>query len=284
MASGLAVRTCLRAWLISGLACLIFVAAVPPLYAGSNDKEEWDEYKLRIDAFWFNANPSGTLEGVGHSGILDFHRDFGLSSYPTFSGKIDWKFTRKNHLFFAATPFYRTRQFVLNRTIVFQGQTFNAGSAAKGTLDVLGLAPGYEYDFIRRKRGHLGVLVQLDLFDVTGTLATAAQVQNGVARVAASSSGSLRAPIPVAGPDVRFYLLPNSSRLFVTGNVLGMYLFGYGNFISTFDTAGVTLTKHLSVRGGYQLGSRLNVNANKSSRVGLSLTQKGAVAGLEVSF
>ena len=37
-------------------------------------------------------------------------------------------------------------------------------------------------------------------------------------------------PIPVAGPDFRFYILP---KLFVDGNLFGMYLFGYGNFVST---------------------------------------------------
>jgi hypothetical protein len=262
---------------------LALVAAVPQLYAADKDKEDFDSYKLRVDGFWFYTQPSGNITSAGHNGQVDFNRDFGLGSYSTFSGEVDWKFTRKNHLFFAATPFDRTRQFVLNRTVVFRGQTFDVGLAASGELYVLGLAPGYQYDILRRKRGHLGIRVQLDLFDVTGTLKSVAQVSNGVFHAAQSSSGSLRAPIPVAGPDVRLYLLPNSSRLFVTGNVLGMYLFGYGNFISTFDTAGLTLTKHLSVRGGYQLGSRLQVNTS-SSRIGLSLTQKGPVAGLEVSF
>lgn len=83
------------------LAALVFAGTVPPLDAGGNEKEGWDSYKLRVDAFWFNANPSGTLEGAGHNGIIDRKRDFGLSSYPTFTGKLDWKFTRKNHLLFA---------------------------------------------------------------------------------------------------------------------------------------------------------------------------------------
>ena len=92
----------------------------------------------------------------------------------------------------------------------------------------------------------------------------------------------MRAPIPVLGPDVRFYLLPNSSRLYVTGNVLGMYFFGYGNFVSTFDTLGLTVNKHLGIRAGYQLGTRFNVN-NKANRIGLNLTQKGPTVGLEFS-
>jgi hypothetical protein len=266
------------------LTLVVLVGAVPEqLFAGDNDKEDWDSYKLKFDGFWFYTQPTGSFEGAGHRGFVDFHSDFGLSNYSTFSGKIDWKFTRKNHLFFAATPFNRTRQFVINRTITYQGQTYDVGLSASGTLNVLALAPGYQYDFIRRKRGHLAAVVQLDLFDVTGTLTSQAQVTNGVLHASQTSRGSLRAPIPVAGPDVRLYLLPNSNRIFVTGNVLGMYLFGYGNFISTLDTAGVTLAKHLSVRGGYQLGSRLQVNT-KTTRVGLSLTQKGPIAGIEVSF
>jgi hypothetical protein len=52
----------------------------------------------------------------------------GFNSYPTFVGKFDWKFTRKNHLYFVATPFNSSRQIVLDRTIDFQGQTFVGGA------------------------------------------------------------------------------------------------------------------------------------------------------------
>ena len=64
-----------------------------------------------------------------------------------------------------------------------------------------------------------------------------------------------------------------------------MYFGAYGNFVSTADTIGWTLTKHLSINAGYQLGSRLVVTNNSSSdRIGLRLTQKGALAGAEFSF
>ncbi|HEY6264237.1 MAG TPA: hypothetical protein VIW93_05495 [Candidatus Acidoferrum sp.] len=47
----------------------------------------------------------------------------------------------------------------------------------------------------------------------------------------------------------------------------------------------MTLTKHLSLNAGYQLGSRLVVNNNNSSkRMGVRLTQQGAIVGLEYSF
>jgi hypothetical protein len=154
---------------------------------------------------------------------------------------------------------------------------------ASARLESYFVAPSYQYDIIRRHRGHLGIAFQLDLFYIKGTLKAAAQVNNGVPQIAQASSSTLRAPLPVAGPDFRFYLLPGSNRLFVAGNVLGMYFFGYGNFISSIGTVGFALNKHLNVQGGYQLGSRFDIK-NTSDRIGLNLTQKGAVAGLEVSF
>jgi hypothetical protein len=267
------------------LLCLVFfglIAAVPQLRAADN-ADDYDSYKLRLDAFWFYAQPTGTFSGTRANGSFDLQADVAFQSYSTFTGRVDWKFTRKNHLFFSATPFNHSKSFMATRTVMFQGQTFDVGVAASAELKVNAYAPGYQYDVIRRKRGHLGIQAQLDIFDVQGTLSATAQVVNGAPHASQRAQGSLRAPLPVAGPDVRFYVLPNSSRLYVTGNLLGMYFFGYGNFLSTIDTVGLTVNKHIGVRAGYQLGTRLNVNS-KTDRIGLNLTQKGPVVGAEFSF
>jgi hypothetical protein len=144
------------------------------------------------------------------------------------------------------------------------------------------IAPGYQYDIFRRRRWHLGLAVQFNLFNSQASLFAAAQVNTNNQVISAKKS--LLVPIPVAGPQARFYLT-NSPRVYVEGNLYDMYFFGYGNFVSTSDNVGVTLTKHLSVNAGYQLGSRLNVNVDrKKDRLGLSLTQKGPIVGAEVSF
>jgi hypothetical protein len=247
------------------------------------DKEDFDTYKLRIDAGWFYSNPSGSLHGTNDSGSIDLTKDLGFNSYSTFSGKVDWKFTRKNHLYVTIIPLDTSRQTVLSRTFTFQGQTFTAGLTTSSSLDTFAVAPGYQYDFIRRKRGHLGLALQIDLLDTTAKINAAAQITgDGVQHAAVSASRSLLAPIPVAGPDLRFYLT-NSPRLFVQGNVLGMYLFGYGNFVSTVGNVGFTVSKHFAILAGYQLGQHLVVD-NTNNRLGLHLTQKGAVVGLETSF
>jgi hypothetical protein len=273
-------RISLRARLVFVVALFALVAAVPQLHAGDKDKEDWDAFKLRFDLFWFYSEPTGSFTSKGNTGSLDLQKDIGFNSYSTFDGKLDWKFTRKNHLYFIGTDFDQSKTVTLNRAVVFQGQTFAVGSTATGNLSALVLIPGYQYDFIRRKRWNLGVQVQLDIFDVSGSLSAAAQVNHGVPQSAVFSSGELRAPVPVAGPEIRFY---PARHFFVTANVLGMYFFGYGNFVSSQGTLGLKLTKNLAIRGGYQLGSRFNINT-KSNRLGVSLTQKGALAGLEISF
>jgi hypothetical protein len=88
---------------------------------------------------------------------------------------------------------------------------------------------------------------------------------------------SLRGAIPIV--FILLLMLPKQLRAQQSDD------WGYGNFVSTSDTIGVTLTKNLSLNGGYQLGSRLVVDNNDSSkRIGVRLTQKGAIVGLEYSF
>ena len=268
---------------LSGM--LLFAGLSSTSFSQSTEHEDYDNYKLRIDAAWYYANPSGSLQGTvssGATGTVDLNKDLGLPSYSTFAGKADWKFTRKNHLYLLGSPFNMSHQTVLNRTFTFQGQTFTAGLASASTVDTTFIAPGYQYDFIRRKRGHLGLALQLDFFNSKATITAAAQVVGGVSRPAVSASGSLLTPMPVAGPDFRFYLT-KSPKLFVAGNLFGMYLFGYGNFISSSGTVGFNVAKHLAAIGGYQLATHLEVN-NASDRIGFHFTQKGAVAGLEASF
>ena len=52
-----------------------------------------------------------------------------------------------------------------------------------------------------------------------------------------------------------------------------MYFFGYGSFVSSVGLVGVTLTKHISINGGYNLASHLTVNV-ASDRLGLQLVAK----------
>lgn len=273
------VQSCLKV-----LTLLLLVTTGAPLLHAQTDTE-FDSYKARISAFLFYSSPSGNIQGNSDTTAVDLNKDLGFNSYSTFTGKVDWKFTHKNHFYLVGSNYDHSKQKVLERTIEFQGQTFNAGATVNAQLNAPEIAPGYQYDIIRRKRGHLGVGVQIDLFNVSSSISATAQVTgDGVHQAAAVAKGSLLAPIPVAGPDFRFYLT-DSPRLFVEGQVNGMYFFGYGDFAATADDIGFTISKHLSLNAGYQLGSRLVVkNSASNNRIGLRLTQSGAIVGIEASF
>jgi hypothetical protein len=275
-------RLCRGSFLVAAFA-FAFLTAAPLLHAG-DDSDEYDNYKVRGDLFWFYSSPSGSFQGSDSTDRIDLQHDLGFGNYSTFTGVLDWHFTHKNHLTFTYSPFQQSRNAVLNRTVTYQGQTYQVGAAVRANLRADLYAPGYQYDIIRRQRGHLGVGVQIDLFNAKASLSAHAQVTGGGNfQPSAYGSASLLAPIPVAGPEYRFYIT-NSPRLFVEGNVYGMYLFGYGNFVSTTNDLGFTINKHLSVNAGYSLGSRLVVNNQAATRIGLRLTQQGAVVGLEGSF
>jgi hypothetical protein len=274
-----AVRIARFVGVVYGL-CLLF----GPKLLGQS-VEEFDSYKLRLEGFWAYSSPTGNFQGAADSGAVNLTTDLHFGSYSTFAGKVDWKFTHKNHLYVLAIPFNSDRAVVLDRTIVFNGKTFEAGLNVQANLRSPMYGFGYQWDVIRRRRGHVGLAAQFNVFDSHASINAAAQVTgSGMHQAALYASDSLVAPIPVAGPEFRYYLT-NSPRVFVEGDVYGMYFFGYGNFVSSFGTLGVNLTRRLSVNAGYQLGSRLVVKDDISTnRLGLTLTQKGPLVGLEFSF
>jgi hypothetical protein len=260
------------------LLCLSF-STVPPLY--SQQGEDLDKYKWRFDAQWWFSRPSGFVEGKGHHGAggeFDLSKDLHFGSYSTFSGLADWHFKRKHHLIIGLSPVSYSKSETLTRTIDFQGATYNVGERVSVNLRSLSFAPGYQWDFIRRNRGYVALVVQINLLDTDAKI-TGTAVVNGSVVPTHTESGSFFAPLPVLGPKTRWYLT-NSDRLSVEGAFNGMYFGPYGDFYSARATGIVALTHHWRVLAGYQLGSRLSIHGS-SSNIGLRLTQKGAVAGIE---
>lgn len=274
----------LSRFLVASIPVAFLLLSAVPSTLLAQEHEDFDQYKLKLTGDWFYSNPSGRLQGQAENAPIDIQKDLGFDSYSTFVAKADWKFTRKNHLYVSFSRLNSSNQMVLERTIVFNDQTFEAGLETQSSLDVVFASPGYQYDIIRRKRGHLGLGVQFNLMNTSAKISAQAQVtgSGGTQASAISARGSIFAPIPVAGPQFRFYLT-NSPRLFVDGDIYGMYLFGYGNFLSTNDYVGISIAKHLALTAGYQLASRLVVTP-QANRIGLHMTQQGAIVGLEFPF
>ena len=262
------------------LALAIFLIAGLGLgYA--QDNKDLDNYRWRVQGDWWFSHPSGFFGANGSNNYFDIDRDFRFANYSTFSGKIDWRFRRKHHFLFTIAPVTSSSTATLNRTIEFQGETFEIGSQVTANLRSLSFSPGYQYDIVRRDHGFLGLEVDFAMLYTEGTLKAAASV-NGQGAVK-SASNSLFAPLPVVGPAGRWYPLHDSNRLSLEGSVRGMYFFGYGDFLTARGTLGVGLTRRLAFRAGYQMGSRLTIQGT-SDQIAIRVTQKGPTAGIEYSW
>lgn len=302
---------------VSQLFCAVLfigVTVVPQAQAKDKvDKPEkvytdGDPYKFRVTGDWWFSNPTITLKGNSTENPIDFNKELGFDAYSTFNASADWHFTRRQHILFNVSPSQQSKTHTLQQDIEFNGKTFEAGSSVKASTKNLTFAPGYEFDFLRNDRGHLGLVVQINLMDISAKITGQAVVETpddvlpatlrpaavhpvplvvpkpaDTETVESTASGSIFAPLPVGGPEGKYLFIKGTDKLYAQGFVKGMYFFGYGNFISTRATIGGQIWKKLEVYAGYQLGSRLAIHGTES-RLDVRFTQNGPVVGGSYSW
>jgi hypothetical protein len=256
----------------------VFLVTTPAVRAAQG--EDLDVYKWRVTALWWFSNPTGSFTGKNNSGTFDLHRDFGFGSYSTFSGNIDWRFKRKHHLIFGVSPVVSSRTTTLQRTIEFQGVVYDVDTKVSADVKSFAFAPGYQYDIIRRDHVSVSFATQVNLLNTSADLSGTVTV-NGQSETR-KASGSLFAPLPTLGTRIRWYPA-HSSRLAVEGSFQGMSFFGYGNFMSARGTANIAMSRVWRLNLGYQMGTRLRIDTG-TNEIGIRLTQKGPVAGVEASW
>jgi hypothetical protein len=87
----------------------------------------------------------------------DLVKDFQFGSYSTFTGGADWHFKKKHNLLFNASPISSSRTSTMSRDITFRGVTYDVGATVTMDLTSIALAPGYQWDFIRRRQGYVAL-------------------------------------------------------------------------------------------------------------------------------
>ena len=262
------------------LIAVLFCLTAPSLVR-AQDANDLDNYKWRVDANWWYSHPSGYFGDNRTNNYFNVNKDFGFGSYSTFTGKLDWHFAHKHHFLLTGTPNSNSKTNTVSRTITFGGQTFDVGAAVSANVDSINIAPGYQYDIIRRDHGFLGLEVDFNFIETTAKLALSGNVNGSGGAV--SGSKSFWAPLPDFGLAFRWYPLHDSNRLSFGGSFRGMPFFGYGNFMTGRADVGVGLTKHLNVRGGYEMGSRLSIHGT-ADQVAVQLLHRGPTAGIEFAW
>jgi hypothetical protein len=273
-----------------GLALLFSCVAVSNLYAQrASDQLVFfndNDYKVRVSAYYWHADPSGNFTELRNGqGTLPFNAGTGFDDYPAYYGEVDWLFAEKQHIILDISPNSVSKTANIAKTITYQGTTYTAGASVTTKLNAFSVAPGYQLDFIRNARGHLGVLGEVSLLDAKATLNGEATIssEQGTATQTASVSKSEFVPLPALGLEGKFFLSPYSTRFYLEGNFKAGYYFSYGHAYAAKADLGINVYRALDFKVGYLLGDRLSVNGI-TDNTQLNLKQDGLIAGLQYSF
>jgi len=171
--------------LTASLLLLVF-----PVALHGQKQEEFDEYKIRFDTGWFYSYASGTIRAQPDTYPIDLTN--GLQFLLQVCRQSGLEIHSQNHLYVVIVPLWTSRTTTLSRNIIWAGNPIHAGAVIQSELYAFEVAPGYQYDIIRRRRGRPGLAVQVDLFHTYAKIDAAAQVTGDGTDQAAVGSAPLR--------------------------------------------------------------------------------------------
>jgi hypothetical protein len=265
---------------------IFFGAAIQRGHAQAQNQliNHTDDYSFRISGYYWYVSPSGEITKFpSGNGEFPFKAADGLTNFSSFYGEADWRFSERSHILLNVRPNVTSGTSVLKETIYFQGDTFPVGTPVTTKLTDITIAPGFEYDFIRNERGHLGVLGQLNFLDFKSSIAGVAAVTNpGGPPVVETviDSKSLFVPLPALGVEGKIFV---SRRLYADGYFQGGYFFGYGTSYGLKGEIGFKTLRHLDIKAGYLLGQRTSIHGT-TNNTHLDLNDTGPIVGLQYSF
>lgn len=235
--------------------CLGFLLAAVPAFAqygvrgGLSDPATGETYHVEIGGVLWKPTPTLliTSESLGIVGDqIDFVDDFGFESATFRQLRVVLRPARKHKLRFEYTPIRYSEEATLRRSIVFNGQRYDVALPVEADVKWDAVRFGYEWDFLYRDRGFLGLLLEAKYTSVEASLENAFVGREFV---------SARAPIPAIGLIGRVYVVPNIS---ITGEFSGFRLpeaidEDYRGRFYDFDLYGtVNFTDNFGAQAGYR--------------------------------
>jgi len=197
--------------------------------------------------FWMpSTDMSISSEALGIQGTdIDFKKDLGLEDHTFHEFHLVLRPARKHKFRFEYTPISYEAQGTLQRDIIFNGQRYTLALPVATDLEWKAYRFIYEFDFVSRDRGFVGLLLEAKYTDVRAELSN----------ILVSEFVSARAPIPTIGVIGRGYVAPNIS---ITGELSGLGtggIFGedYRAHYLDFDLYGtVNFTNNFGAQVGYR--------------------------------
>lgn len=234
--------------------CLFSLLAALPASAqprgrvAFSDPATGETYRVEVGGYLWNPTPTLliTSESLGIIGDqVDFVEDFAMERSTFRQLKVVLRPARKHKLRFEYTPIRYENEALLQRNIIFNGQLFQVSLPVLAEVRWDAMRFGYEWDFLYRDRGFLGLLLEAKYTAVEGSLENVLVGREFV---------SARAPIPAIGLIGRGYVAPNVS---ITGEFSGFRLpnidENYGGTYYDFDLYGtINFSDNVGVQAGYR--------------------------------
>jgi hypothetical protein len=249
-------RTRLFAIFVCLLAGLAAASPAQAQYAprrASDNPATGETYHVEVGAAFWSPTPDIIIssESLGILGDnIDFVNTLGLEKTRFRQLKLVLRPGRKHKFRFEYTPLKYEAQKPIDTSFIFNGQRYSIGLPVTSELLWKAYRIGYEYDFVYRDRGFVGLLVETKYTDVTATLTA---TLGGIARTEFTHA---RGPIPAIGIIGRGYVVPNIS---ITGEFSGFPEIGadgssrYGGKYYDFDLYGtVNFNDHVGAQVGYR--------------------------------
>ena len=171
----------------------------------TSDRATGENYRIEASGDLWSPSPNMSIssEALGIIGSrIDFVNDLGIDRATFKQLKVVLRPATKHKFRFEYTPItYEVPSATLHRTLVFNGINYPIALPVSTELKWKAYRFGYEYDFLYKDRGFVGVVLEAKYTDVEATLTNALDTEFIHAR----------APIPAIGAIGRAYVAPNIS-------------------------------------------------------------------------
>jgi hypothetical protein len=240
-------------WLAAGL-----LSAAAPAEAqygarrATSERATGETFHVEVKGAFWNPSPDIVISSEQFDILgsdVDFVNTLGVTDTRFKQLKVALRAATKHKFRFEYTPLNYDAQKVITAQFTWNGQLFQVGIPVTTNLKWNAYRFGYEWDFIYRSRGFLGLLLDVKYTDVSATLSSPA--------VGAEQFTHAEAPIPAIGVIGRGYVVPNIS---ITGEFSAFRLperaiesEDYSGRYYDFDLYGtVNFTDHFGAELGYR--------------------------------
>jgi len=161
-----------------------------------------EQYHVEVSGSIWNPALFGVIssEQWGIPGTkIDFIDDLGYKKSRIRDFRIVLRPSQKSRFRIQNTPITYTAETLLNRTLVFNGISFPVSVPIESTFGWKIWRIGYEYDFIYKPRGFVGVLLEARYTDFSAELRSAL----------GNEFTAVKGPLPAIGGVGRVYVLPD---------------------------------------------------------------------------